>query len=147
MYNIGNIDWYTIFIAEIALFEHRFDIKVNIDEDIIYEIKSCVEDPRLGLAILNPNIAQITGYLVFWINELKPLSRSNDSKTKYNFINERIALMTGLRICSYNKRKKYVKNNLEIPKIIFKSIITNLRYNIYSPESLINLFEVYYCIV
>ena len=145
MYDFGNINWYQFFIDEIKSMERKFIIKINIQQDIIYEIRSCVKDSILRLALSNPNVAQTSGYLVFWINKLKPLDLSNNSKNKYRFINERAALVTGLSICFYYKDDSCMENILKLPDRVFDNIIYGLRYNIYSAASLVELFEIYYC--
>ena len=145
MYDIGNINWYPFFINEIKIIESKFDVKINVNYDIIHEIQYCVEDSISRLALSNPNVAQSAGYLVFWINKLKPLSRSNNSKNKYKFMNERSAFVTGLFICNWYKDDSSMENNLKIPSRVVNNIIKGLRYNIYSPESLVELFEIYYC--
>ena len=147
MYNVGCIDWYPFFTNEIKAVEDEFSITINVNIDILHEIKFCVEDPRLGLDIPDPTIIQTTGYFVFWINELKPLTNIKDSKNIYNFINERVALMTGFHICSYHKNGGHNVANVKIEKTIINNIIYDLRYKIYSPESLIGLFEIYYHLV
>ncbi|MBF0211460.1 MAG: hypothetical protein HQK68_11325 [Desulfamplus sp.] len=124
----------------------NIDVVVNLvilDEcfnrvDIILE-QSYLNDPKQSNELSE---FKIGGTVCFWIKKLKPFRVSDDNHTANRLINEILAfLLAYFLIFGY---LSIHKKESHIPKIkahYFSDLIRSLRYNSYSPQSLVLLFE------
>jgi hypothetical protein len=119
--------------------EVRFGISLVVDGDIVKEAETQVLSSLRGIGLASPNLAKIASAFAFWIRKLKPISHSPDSKNKYLAINEYVALMVGLSICTRRSKSPSIR----ISQRILVDWVNSFRVNSHSPSSSMLIFEVW----
>jgi len=123
------------------------NLDIDIDEVILSDVidKWCEEVKKIensNASIEYVSAFRVSGFLTFWIRKLKPFNIKKYTKEeieKQIFVNEIFAVVIGL-ILLYGLKKERRKIN----KGAFYRLLTSLRYNSMSPNSVALIYEYLY---
>jgi len=94
------------------------------------------------------NEFKFAGVICFWLRKLKPFRLESKKGTILPvspYVNEVIALLTAYQfIFGYFSIERKDDKDFHLPKLTpryFSDLVTSIRYNSYSPHSLVNIFE------
>lgn len=136
-----HFNWDSVLIEAASMCERAYEIKLEIDRDVIREINMKANDTleALNMSTL-PNVAKVAGHVAFWIRKLKPVSHSLNNDNKLLTINEVIGILVGVGICRFyfadHSREHFVLSHR-----IVMDWATSLRNHSHSPHSCAISFE------
>jgi hypothetical protein len=145
MSKLGNIDWEQILLAECKETAKGKGLELEVDPDVVGEVRLCAETSLHEYKLRNPKIAKpnsakIAGHLCYWLCRLKPVQNAPGAKIRYRAANEEVALRVGLSIC-----QEYFDDlradSFRVDPCIVKDWVTSLRYDLDSPNALSIAFE------
>ena len=135
-----DIDWVAILVAACKSVEDQYDIKLDIDTDLIKELDDYIEYSLASYDMDSPNAAKVAGHVCFWLRRFKPITHESSSRAKYFAVNEEVALFVGLSICDqYFDDHRAETFNIDMR--VLKDWVSSLRYNSHSPHALALSFE------
>jgi hypothetical protein len=135
------INW-DLVLGDVAdLCEREYDVKLEIDRDVVREIGVQTEITLEALKMdTMPNVAKVAGHVAFWIRKLKPIIHASDSPHKLLTINEVVGILVGVGICRH-----YFDDHSRVPFNISKRVMQDwalsLRKHSHSPHSCAIAFE------
>jgi len=128
--------------VDIQQFGHK-DFEVVIEESIVREIATRVNQDADRYRWKMPNAPKMAGLVAFWICKLKPFYKYYESKTTFRYINEVVGLRVGLAICQeYMKTDKGQPVRLHMDGRVLSNWIASSRYYCHSLHSSIIAFEI-----
>lgn len=137
---LDQIDWEAVLNYAAAILEKNYSINLDIDIDIVREIKVNIEKSLSALEMDGsvPNVAKVAGHVVYWIRKLKPITHAQDSSHKLLTANESAAIVVGMSIC-----RQYITSsfNFNPPKRVMFDWAVSLRKHNHSPHSCAITFE------
>ena len=137
----NNIKWKDVLLASCNWAEKRFNLKLELDGDIVDEVADSLEKSLKLTDLDQPNVAKIAGHTVFWIRKLKPVHHKDSSPNKLLAINEVIGVRLGFSIC-----RKYFDDHADpapnkVHTRLLSDLVKSLRAHSHSPHSTALLFE------
>lgn len=142
MTRTGNIQWIPILKKISERIASTYGIDLLIDETIIFEIGSRIEDSLATLGFYHPNAAKIARLAAYWTSKLNPFSIAPNSKNHFRLANERAPCPW---ICKLYKDDFSRDKPMAIPARLMEDWVVSLRYEIHSPGSAMTAFELLMC--